>query len=575
MSLHPAAVTGRGLDALGLARSAIRRLLHRGPDGYGAAGDGISAVAMCRLRVRSRPADPVPFWSGQQATSFAYNGEVYAVGAGARDGATAVVVPSGGTAEAEAVAGHEPDCLDGMYAVVQRAPDGSIEVMRDPFGIKPLFLRRDPDGVVVSSELLPLLDLFGPVRVRPAAIAQFLLVGRVVDGGTFYEGIEAVPPGSRMLLKEGRTASLRTVAGSSTAPMEAVPSVGLLRTAVARAVDRVLVSDRPIGLALSGGLDSTLLALELARRDIEDLSTVSVIPESNGDGVRGLASLGLPGTAWQGWRHHWRIFGPTDLLDGIADAVSALGEPTAMTSAPMYAALARLARESGIVVLVLGEGADEIFGGYRSYLGLEALGHAEQFYLSPRRAALARALLGPDAYASARAALAAALPAAMGRPAAEVVREFEYKHSLEPLLRRADHLLMAEGVEGRTPFLHGGLPALGASFPMEELLQHGQTKTPLRQAYAEELPFYLEEVKRPFRAPVEAWVTGAQRSRVLAYLAGRRELFCAAGLRPQGVDELSRGVAAGDAGALGMVFTLLSLGAWLESTTPLRRAAGR
>ncbi|MGV9879605.1 asparagine synthetase B family protein [Streptomyces sp. NPDC003006] len=565
MSLAPRGA-GPGRDAARLARSVVLRLAHRGPDGHGVVGDTLSAAAMCRLRVRSRPADPVPFPDGSDGTHHAYNGEVYAAGPGARSGASDATVPRGGPDEAQAV--HDQGChaLDGMYALVRRSPDGTLEITRDPLGIKPLYLRRHRDGVAVASEIPALLDVFGPARIRAAAVAQFLLLGRVVDGGSWYEDIEPVPPGTRLLLKEGRTETVRAAA----APFAVTGTPGWpatadgIRAAVSRAVDRVLVSDRPLGLALSGGLDSTVVALELARRGIDDLATVSVVPEGNGDGVRQVADLSLPGTAWRGWRHRWTGFGPADLLAGVADAAAVLGEPTAMTSVPMYAALARLAREEGIVVLLLGEGADEVFGGYRSYLGLPDLADAEEFYVTPHRTALVRALLGEEAAAVALDALRAALPEARGRPAAEVVRDFEYAHSLEPLLRRADHLLMAEGVEGRTPFLHGGLPALGRSYPMAGLVRGGQTKVPLREAYARELPRWRTEVKKPFRAPVADWLTDGHRTAATGRLAGQEALFTAVGLRSDALREVLRQVADGDPGATGLVFPLLSLGAWLE-----------
>jgi asparagine synthase (glutamine-hydrolysing) len=451
--------------------------------------------------------------------------------------------------------------------------DGTIEVTRDPLGIKPLYLRRDPRGVAVASEVPALLDTFGPPRVRPAAIAQFLLLGRVVDGGTFFEDIEPVPPGSRLLLKEGRAERLSTGPGAMRPTTAPRPPAGPeeVRTAFRRAVQRVLVSDRPLGVALSGGLDSTVLAAELSRRGVRELSTVSVVPRGNGDGVKELAALGLPGSAWREWRHHWVGFGPDDLLDGVADAVAALGEPTALTSVPMYAALARLARESGIVVLLVGEGADELFGGYRSYLRLAGAAEAEAFYLAPERESLVRGLIGADAHRAARAALSAALPATAGRRAAEVVREFEFEHSLEPLLRRADHLLMAHGVEGRTPFLHGGLPALAASLPMDALVTGGQTKVPLRQAFAAELPHYRDEVKKPFRAPLDDWLTGPAGDRVLAELGGYREQLADAGLRPEGVEAMLRGLRGGDPAATGLAFAVLTLGAWLTWLTDHRR----
>ncbi|MEU3887718.1 asparagine synthetase B [Streptomyces sp. NPDC029041] len=551
MSLAPA--PSRGWRADRLARQAIGTLSHRGPDGHGVVGDAGSAVAMCRLRVRSRPGDAVPFAGGEAV--YAFNGEVYTAGG---------TVPAGGTDEAEAVhaAGEGLGAaLDGMYALVRRAPDGSLTVARDPLGIKPLYLRRTPAGVAVASEIPALLELFGPAEVRAAAVAQFLLYGRVVDGGTFYEGVAPVPPGGRLLIKEGRVQHLGTDTVAP-APVPAGPEA--LRAAVADSVRRVLVSDRPVGLAVSGGLDSTVLALELARLGVRELSTVSVVPDGNGDGITGLCALGLPGTVWHGWRHRWAPFGPGDLLDGIPDAVRALGEPTAMTSVPMYAALARLAQDSGIVVLLAGEGADELFGGYRSYLRLPDTTDPVSFYLPTARENLLRSLLAPDAYEAARDALHDALPASGGRRAAEVVREFEYTHSLEPLLRRADHLLMARGVEGRTPFLHGGVPALAAAESFAGLVGAGQTKLPLRRAYGAELPAYRDEVKKPFRAPVADWLTGPAAGRVVAGLNGHRDLLTGAGLRPDGIDHLLAGLRAGDPTAAELSFPLLTLGAWLE-----------
>ncbi|MGF1427369.1 asparagine synthetase B family protein [Kitasatospora sp. LaBMicrA B282] len=558
--------TGAGPRADQLAEAGIRRLLHRGPDGHGVHGDADSAVAMCRLRLRSRPGDRVPFRAEPGAPAHAFNGEVYAVGPDAWAGTGPVTVPAGGLDEAEAVAARPAPALDGMYALVRREPDGSVEVTRDPLGIKPLYLRRHPDGVAVASELPALLDIFGPAEPRPEAVAQFLLLGRVVDGGTFFRDIEPVPPGARLRLKEGRVQRLDSAARPAAGrPAEdrQVPGPAQLRAAVARAVERVLVADRPLGLALSGGLDSTVLAAELSLRGVTDLATVSVVPRGTGDGATDLAALRLPGTAWRSWRHTFVEFGPQDLLDGVADAVRALGEPTAMTSVPMYAALARLARASGIVALLVGEGADELFGGYRSYLGLAELADPADFYLSPARAELVRTLLGEPACAAARTAAGAALPPADGRPAAEVVREFEYVHSLEPLLRRADHLLMAQGVEGRTPFLHGGLPALATALPFDALVHGGQTKVALRQAYAAELPHFAEEVKKPFRAPVADWLTGPAAARVYAELTGHRARLTDLGLSAAGLDTLLGRLAAGEAPAVELAFPLLTLGAWL------------
>lgn len=533
-----------GVPADELVLNMIRRMAHRGPDGHGAVGDAGCAVAMCRLRVRSRHADAVPF--RRDGDAFAFNGEVYHVRS--PDGRAGA--PAGGLAEAVSVGEHADEHLDGMYALAHRAGDGTLRLVRDPLGIKPLYLRRDAQGIAAASELPALVTAYGRAAIRPAAIAQYLMLGRVVDGGTFFAGIDPLLPGERLTVRDGRVVARAFGRASD----EVAPDLPI---AVKTAMDRVLLADRSLGLAVSGGLDSTILAAELSRAGVCDLATVSVVPEGSGDGVRALAELGLPEGAWRTWRHHHVTFGPRDLLAGIPAAVASLGEPTSLTSVPMYAALAALARRSGITVLIVGEGADELFGGYRSYLSLPAMSSAADFY-APAADDTAD-LLAPALRAEVRQ-LADEL---WGGPAGGV-REHELTHSLEPLLRRTDHLLMAQGIEGRTPFLHAGLPALAAALPFDELVTGGQTKVALRRAYADELPHFQDEVKRPFRAPLGAWLVGAVAEQVAAGLLADIDLLAGVGVRPPGVRRLAGQIRRGEAEAAAMAFRLLTLGAWLR-----------
>ncbi|MEU6990537.1 asparagine synthase-related protein [Streptomyces sp. NPDC046465] len=499
---------------------------------------------------------------------FAFNGEVYRA-----DGQ----VPEGGFDEARWAS--EPDAaaaVDGMYAVVGGPPDGTLRAVRDPLGIKPLYLRESPDGVAVASEVGPLVDVFGRAPVRLAAFAQFLLSGRrVVDGGSFFEGIRAVGPGERLTLRDGRVTQSVLTRPAPRAP--GIPEAAELRTALETAVDRMLLTDRRVGLAVSGGLDSTLVARLLARRGIRDLPTVSVLPQDTGDGVRDLSDLGLSDDVIGTWQHRSTSFGPADLLAGLPDAVRSLGEPVAMSSLPMYRALAKLARAAGITVLLVGEGADELFAGYHRYRPLYAGAFTDpvDFYLPYERLELVTALLGEDACAAATGALRRAIgrsrEAAAQRHGVEptvvdVVREHEYEHSLEPLLRRTDHLLMAEGIEGRTPFLHGGVPELARRYPARSLVRGSQTKAVLREAFADLLPpSYRVQPKLPFRAPVRQWLRGGLLPRVDRTLADATEsLHQRLGVRPSGMLLLRERLAAGDAVASTLAFALLSTVEWLH-----------
>jgi asparagine synthase (glutamine-hydrolysing) len=536
-----AALSARGLEVLH----------HRGPDAAGVSGDSRSAVGMCHLRVRSRKAVPVPF--ADRDGAYAYNGEVYRANG---------TVPADGLAEARVATTTTAGELDGMYAFACRRPDGAIEVGRDPLGIKPLHVRSGDGCVAVASEPAALARMLGPCTVRPEAVAQFLLFGRVVDRGGWHPEIQPFPPGARMRLEDGRIADL-----AAPPPPPETPDPAGLREAVRDAVERVLVADCQVGLAVSGGLDSSIVATELARAGVDDLRTVSVVfpGQARDDGVRELGDLGLPGRSWRGWTHRWAPFGPAELLDGLPRAVAVLGEPTALTSTTMYARLAALASESEVVVLLLGEGADELFGGYRSYLGLGEERSALAHYLpGPALAGWVERLLGPAAREGAAAALAAALP--VGEEPAEVVRRFELEHSLGPLLGRADAILMAASIEGRTPFLHGALPALASAQGWGEMIDGGQTKVGLRRAYAAELPRFERERKQPFRAPLDAWAPalGPRLGGALAELGGTLE---EAGVSPPGLAALGAGAGA-DAAAATVAFRLLTLGIWLAQGVP-------
>ncbi|MGW2842929.1 asparagine synthetase B family protein [Streptomyces sp. NPDC001493] len=497
---------------------------------------------------------------------FAFNGEVYRA-----DGR----VPQGGFEEARRAG--EPDAataVDGMYAVVSGGPDGTLRAVRDPLGIKPLYLRESPDGVVVASEVGPLVDVFGQAPVRPAAFAQFLLSGRrVVDGGSFFEGIRAVRPGERLTLRDGRITQSVLTPPRPSAP--GMPEPAELRAALETSVDQMLLTDRQVGLAVSGGLDSTLVARLLARRGIRDLPTVSVRPQDTGDGVSDLSDLGLSDDVIGTWRHRSTSFGPADLLAGLPAAVRSIGEPVAMSSLPMYRALAELAKASGITVLLVGEGADELFAGYHRYRALYAGAFTDpvDFYLPDERLELVTALLGRDACADATGELRRAIDrsrtAAAERHGVEpsvvdVVREHEYEHSLEPLLRRTDHLLMAEGIEGRTPFLHGGVAELARRYPAHSLVRGSLTKAALREAFADLLPpSYGVQPKLPFRAPVREWLRGGLLPRVDRTLADATEsLHQRLGVRPAGMLLLRERLAAGDAVASTLAFALLSTVEW-------------
>jgi asparagine synthase (glutamine-hydrolysing) len=461
------------------------------------------------------------------------------------------------------------------------------------WGVKPLFWRRMQSGVVFASEQRPLVENLPPLPLNRHAVAEFLAFGRVLGDGSFLEGLYSVPPGGSAIIHNGLM-EVRPGRGrasrSHNAQAGVPPGPAELRRAIAESVARTLVSERIVGLAISGGLDSTIIAAELNRLGCEDLATVSVTALDSNDGVREIAQLGLPNGSWTTWHHEHRHFTPEMLPRGIERAVRLLGEPTRMSSVPLYIELAEACTHLGIIVLLSGEGADELFGGYTSYSAWRTVAEAkgtvldklEAFALPAKRMSYLAALLGTQSVMLTRTAFRETY-ADLGRlDAFDALRLLELELSLQPLLTRVDHALMERGVEGRVPFLHGNVPALALALPAEQLCDHTRTKIALRSAYRGILPDrFVDEAKRPFRAPIAAWLAGPLKAWVRARFGIGGNLLEAVGIARTGVEVVVGAAFAGDGEAVSLTFSLLSILAWLEwmieieglDAPDLRRAA--
>ena len=532
-------------DAATRVRLMVAALRHRGPDGDGVVPVGPAAIGMCRLRIRSAPDTAVPFTFGDGAHG-AYNGEVYAL---RRDrGAPA---PDGGAGEVAVLAGEGAAEADGMYALASLDRAGALRFARDRFGIKPLFVREDGNGLTFASELPALFAASGPLDMERDAFHEMLAFGRTLDRRTLYRGIRELAPGE-------------TLAPAAPDRMTS-PSAGDLQAAIRDAVGRTLLSDRPVGLALSGGLDSTIIAHELSASGVRGLRTISLSLRDNGDGVTGLGELGLgadPASAT--WTHTTLAMDEGGYMAALAAAARRNGEPFRMSSVPLYYALGAEAARQGITVLLLGEGADELFGGYESYRGAcpdgtDPVPAIAAFYLDGANGRYLSGLIGQRAAAMLRDRLVALLwPLVAGREPKQALLAAERMLSLEPLLRRADHALMAASVEGRTPFLHGRVPDLAAALPDAELWSPDETKRALRLAYAGVLPpSVLTAPKRALRAPGRVW-RDAGVPVLDALDAPARALFDALGLDRGGVTAVRDGCAAGDPAAVPFAVALIS-----------------
>ncbi len=412
---------------------ALRLLAHRGPFGEGIAALPNGAIGMTRLPMSGAAAVPLPPQEGQRRV--AYNGEVYQAGCEIHgeirlllDGLQRGVLP------------------DGMYALASWDPQTrQLTLLRDEFGIKPLYYSYQPERglLAFASEPRALLHLLGGARADAEAIAQVVAAGVPLEGQTLFQQVRLLLPGEvlRFDLSQERP-RLCQRQRLATAPASEVDS---LDEQLGETLERCRQTFRPCALLVSGGVDSNLLGSYLDPQ----LQRFHLCLEGDEESL-------LPHPRLQRFELRQEAFMPL-----LRRAVGNFGGATRMSSLLMYQRLADGIGEQGYHCVLLGEGADELFWGYPRHLELSRWRDAPE----PRRFAAAwfgeyrrkAALLAEPAGRRVAERIEELAHEALGQGLEAAIGQFDLHYSLEPLLRRADHLLMSRTIEARTPYLHGAL----------------------------------------------------------------------------------------------------------------------
>jgi asparagine synthase (glutamine-hydrolysing) len=384
-----AGIVGRISDSNRAALARMNRAMkHRGPDGSGvwespadARGMGVM-LGHTRLSIldlsnaASQPmVDPVT------GHVLVYNGEIYnyvslrdrltAAGQSFRStGDTAVVL--------RALALHGADAvpwLRGMFAFASWDPGTrKLLLARDPLGMKPLYLARrgDRDGdewsLAFASELRALLasGLLGKPGLDPSAVASIVWNGFVVGPTTVVSGVEALDPGQLMVFDgSGREqASTHYWSMQRRADVSEVDELALARE-LEECVHLHLASDVPLGVFLSGGIDSSAvanLAQKAARSPIHTF-TLSFEEREFDEGPHAKRIAQAMGTD-----HHEVVLSEDRFVTNLADALDSLDQPTFDGLNAYY--MSHAVRDAGFTVALVGTGGDELFGGYTTFRDL-------------------------------------------------------------------------------------------------------------------------------------------------------------------------------------------------------------
>ncbi len=368
-------------------RSMLRRLIHRGPDDEGIHQERGAALGARRLQVIDPAGGHQPVCNETGTIWAVMNGEIYnyrelrddLIGKGHRLASrcdTEVLVH---LYEEEGPAGLHR--LRGMFAIAlwDREREEAW-LVRDRLGIKPLYYAVRPgeaglgSRVVFSSELPSLLEALPDWRLRAEAIADYLTYLYVPGPDTIIEGVHQLRAGEALKISRGRLDFVRYYRPTEEASVAWLWNGGDAQADVLRVLRETvkthLVSDVPLGLFLSGGIDSASLLALMQAEGTGPVKTFSVGYEHPSDqSFNELASARLLARHF-GATHTEAIVNP-DAMSLLQRVVEGMGEPFADSSAIPTFLVSEVARRS-VTVALSGIGGDELFGGYPRYLGMRA-----------------------------------------------------------------------------------------------------------------------------------------------------------------------------------------------------------
>jgi asparagine synthase (glutamine-hydrolysing) len=598
----PFDVAERALTRMRLA------LEHRGPDGRGteflssAAGTHPVGLAHTRLAIiDTSKAGHQPMRDASGAW-ISFNGEIYNFAAVRRQLEARGLAFQGRT-DTEVIlrgyAAHGPDSVDalrGMFAFALADPaKGVVWLCRDRLGIKPLYVARPASGgVLFASEVRAILavgrELIRP-RVSATALESFLAQGMVCGHDSIVEGFSAIAPGTSLVLDwNGREISQRRYWSLPSSAMPLVwtsrgEAVSRVATTLREAVDGHLVSDVPLGLFLSGGIDSSALAT-IATEVSSDVQTLSIgFDQPRFDESQTAADVASD----LGAEHSTVRLTGDEMLSDMGEVFRAMDQPTVDGFNTYF--VSRAARRAGLTVALSGIGGDELFGGYDTFrdvpralalaqvanrLGASVFAHTNgegpgfrpplagraaakvvellhrdpslasvyllrrELFLAPERGALHPRPRGSDPSVGLPVAELAELASISSKAdPTNAIAAYELAHYLRHmLLRDADVFSMAVGLEVRVPLLDHELVDVVAPLPGRwKRPAEARAKPLLLDAVGPRLPRSVEtRKKRGFTFPWQGWLFGPLRDRARRALADR-DVW-----RSLGVDEGAPGV---------------------------------
>ncbi|MEO3768852.1 N-acetylglutaminylglutamine amidotransferase [Micromonospora sp. B9E7] len=488
------------LDGAPADMAAVERMLpalaSRGPDGEGRWQHGPAALVHRRLRIIDlSDAGAQPMVDPELGLALVFNGCIYNYRE-LRDELTAAGYSFRSTSDTEVIlkAYHRwgAACVERFYgmfafALVELATR-TLVLGRDRLGIKPLYLAEGP-GRIRFASTLPALLAAGDVDtdLDPVALHHYMTFHSVVPPPrTILAGIRKLPPATiRVITADGR--STDTVywrpefTRAAAAPMSAGEWQERIMTALRTAVRRRMVSDVPVGVLLSGGLDSSLIVALLAEQGQTGLATFSIgFEAAAGESGDEFHYSDLVARHFDTDHQQIRI-GAARFVPAVHEAIAAMSEPMVSHDCVAFHLLSEEVSQR-ITVVQSGQGADEIFAGYDWYPPMANVARADaveayaRVFFDRRHDALG-GHLAPEWMLDHDASLEF-VAAHFGAPGADTALDAALRQDslvmlVDDPVKRVDNMTMAWGLEARVPFLDHEVVELAAACPPALKLAHG------------------------------------------------------------------------------------------------------
>lgn len=513
-----------------LVRKMNAATIHRGPDGsntFSSEGVTLGQNRLAIIDLDSRSNQPMKSADGNLVIT--YNGELYNFKELKKELSD---YPYRTESDTEVIlAAYKKwgrDCVkkfDGIFAfAIWDSLKQELFLARDQMGVKPLYYYHKDGIFIFSSEIKGILAHNIPRKLNLPAFNHYMRLLYVPAPMTMFEGINKLPPAHTLTInKSGHTdISVYWEADKKRTNLSYEEARDEVKKSVLKSVSDQLVSDRPLGVYLSGGIDSSVIvaAMKKVRANIDTFSIgFKLGKEEQDEKFNADFNLARETAKHFGTNHHEILIDPSNIWETFEKAIWHMDEPVSnATIIPMYA-LSQSASKDVRVVLA-GDGGDELFGGYPRYkksrildylhLPISAHKRFERFMFQKNDVLIP--LINPKYFEenSTRDFFKKNFPESSGNKTQQIMDLDRQSWLVDEALLRGDKMAMSNAVEARVPLLSTSIINLANNLPIGWKVAPFDTKKILKNAFRDELPAnVLSAPKRGFFSPGAKWLRRA------------------------------------------------------------------